>query len=176
MSATELVDIVDEDNNIVKTVTRKEMRKEQLPHRASYIAVMDHSGKFLIEIRTLCKDYSPGTFDAVVGGVMQHGEDEILSAKRELLEEIGVDADQPSCEFHSFGPYKIISKSGMRFFYGYLYLAITDSITVRQKSEVSGILYLSEEDVLRLADSTAYDSVVAFKEIVKRAKEQGLIK
>ncbi len=176
MSATELVDIVDENNNVVKTVTRKEMRAQQLPHRASYIAVMDRSGKFLVEIRTLCKDYSPGTFDAVVGGVMQHGEDYVESAKRELLEEIGVDADKGSCEFHNFGPYKIISKSGMRFFYGYLYLAITDSITVRQKSEVSGILYLGEDDLLRLADSTSYDSVVAFKEIVRRAKEKGLIK
>jgi len=176
MSASELVDIVDEDNNVIDTVTRAKMRKDQLPHRASYIAVMDHRGKFLVEIRTLCKDYSPGTFDAVVGGVMQHGEDYVESAKRELFEEIGVDANSKNCKFFNFGPHKIISKSGMRFFYGYLYLAVTDSITVRQKSEVSGILYLSAEDLLLLADSTAYDSVVAFKEILRRAQEQGILK
>lgn len=75
MSAQELVDIVDRDNNVIDTVTRKEMRQKQLPHRASYIAVCNRGGKFLVEIRTLCKDYSPGTFDAVVGGVMQHGEE-----------------------------------------------------------------------------------------------------
>jgi len=75
MSAQELVDIVDRDNNVTDTVTRKEMRQKQLPHRASYIAVCNRGGKFLVEIRTLCKDYSPGTFDAVVGGVMQHGEE-----------------------------------------------------------------------------------------------------
>ena len=35
MSATELVDIVNENNEVIKTVTRREMRQEQLPHRAS---------------------------------------------------------------------------------------------------------------------------------------------
>ena len=56
MSAQELVDIVDRDNNVTDTVTRKEMRQKQLPHRASYIAVCNSVGKFLVEIRTLCND------------------------------------------------------------------------------------------------------------------------
>ena len=34
MSSQELVDIVDENNEVIKTVTRAKMRKDQLPHRA----------------------------------------------------------------------------------------------------------------------------------------------
>ena len=83
MSAHELVDIIDENNNVIETVERHIMRRDSLPHRASYIALRDRQGKFLVEIRTLCKDYAPGLFDACIGGVMQHGEDEIESAKRE---------------------------------------------------------------------------------------------
>lgn len=173
MSRTELVDIVDDDNNIVATVTRGKMRQEHLPHRASYIAVCNYAGRFLVEVRTLAKDYAPGLFDAVVGGVMQHGEDEVLSAKRELFEEVGIDADKVS--FYDLLPYKIIGKSGRRFFYGYLYLVMCDVITKRQMSEVSGIMWLTYEELLKLEDSCTYDSVVAIKEIVKRAKTQGLL-
>ena len=175
MSADELVDIVDENNNIVQTVTRREMRSKQLPHRASYIAYCDNQGKFLVEIRTLCKDYSPGTFDAVIGGVMQHGENEVESAKRELLEEVGIDADADGIEFYPLGTYKIISKSRQMFFYGYLYLAKGDCITVRQPSEVSGVMFVDESEITRLAESTSYDSVVAFKEIMRRAREKNLL-
>ena len=158
MSSQELVDIVDENNEVIKTVTRAKMRKEQLPHRASYIALCNSKGNFLVEVRTLNKDYAPGLFDAVVGGVIQHGEDFDESAKRELLEEVGIDADLKEVEFHSLGNCKIVGKSKMRYFYGYLYLAKTDLITKRQASEVSGIMYLPFEDIIKLKKSKAKDT------------------
>ncbi|NLK84811.1 MAG: NUDIX domain-containing protein [Aeromonadales bacterium] len=173
MSCEELVDVVDENNSVLKTVTRKQMRQEQLPHRASYIAYMDRQGKFLVEIRTLCKDYSPGTFDAVVGGIMQHGEDPVESAKRELLEEVGVNADSDNIEFHPLGTLKI--SKDKHYLFAYLYLAKGDAITVRQQSEVSGVMFIEEKEIYRLADSCNFDSVTALKEIVKRAKEQNLL-
>ena len=61
------------------------------------------------------------------------------------------------------------------FFYGYLYLAIADVITVRQASEVSGVMFIDKEDVLKQAKNCNYASVVAFKEILKRAKAKGII-
>ena len=176
MSATELVDIVNENNEVIKTVTRREMRQEQLPHRASYIAVMDRQNKFLVEIRTLCKDYSPGTFDAVVGGVMQHGEVFVEAAKRELLEEVGINADDKNNEFYPLGTLRIDGKTDIHFFYGYLYLCVADAITVRQQEEVSGVMFIEESEVLRLQDNCNYDSVVAFKEILKRAREGKILK
>ena len=176
MSATELVDIVNENNEVIKTVTRREMRQEQLPHRASYIAVMDRQNKYLVEIRTLCKDYSPGTFDAVVGGVMQHGEVFVEAAKRELLEEVGINADDKKNEFYPLGTLRIDGKTDNHFFYGYLYLCVADAITVRQQEEVSGVMFIEESEVLRLQDNCNYDSVVAFKEILKRAREGKILK
>lgn len=175
MSSEELVDIVDRDNNVINTVTRKEMRKKQFPHRASYIAVCNREGKFLVEIRTLCKDYSPGTFDAVVGGVMQHGEEYAAAARRELLEEVGIDADDKKVEFYPLDTLRIEDRKSDHFFYGYLYLAIADVITVRQASEVSGVMFLCKEDVLKQAQNCNYDSVVAFSEILRRAQAKGII-
>lgn len=173
MSANELVDIIDENNQVIKTVPRHEMRKDSLPHRASYIALRDRQGKFLVEIRTLCKDYAPGLFDACIGGVMQYGEDEVQSAKRELFEEVGVDADSNRVEFTALGTFKLPSSNG-KYVYAYLYYALADVITVRQQSEVSGVMFIDESEILRLADSCTKDSVTAFKEIVLRAKEKGI--
>lgn len=175
MSAQELVDIVTREDEVIKTVPRSVMRADHLPHRASYIAVFDGRGRVLVEVRTLSKDYAPGQFDACVGGVVQSGEDIIESAGRELFEEIGVAPE--SVNFQYLGkqviPYQFRSES---FVMAYLFIAQGDFISVRQKSEVSGIMYLSVAELRKLKDSCTYDSVIAFEEIIKRATEQGLIK
>ena len=171
MAADELVDIVNENNEVISTVTRQEMRLKHLPHRASYVAYCDRQNRFLVEVRTLRKDYAPGLLDACVGGVIQSGEDPKESARREFLEEIGVQSDK--IEFYDLGFEKI--PSGDLFIYGYLCFAKGDAITVRQASEVSGIMYLSINELLKLEDNCVQDSVYAFKHSVRMAKERGLI-
>ncbi len=176
MSANELVDIVNENDEVTDTVERHVMREKHLPHRASYIAVMDPSGRFLIEIRTLTKDYAPGLFDAVVGGVMQHGEQPDLSAARELKEEVGLDASSGDTTLTSLGKLRIPYRDGVHFLFGYLYLAKSSAITVRQQEEVMGIMLLGRSEVEKLMDSCTWDSQIAFKEILKRADEHKLLK
>ncbi len=175
MSAHELVDVVNEQDQVIDTVERQKMRKCHLPHRASYIAVTDRSGRFLIEIRTLNKDYAPGLFDACVGGVMQHAEVPKEAAKREMLEEIGINAEKNNTEFYELGSFRINYQSGSGFLFAYLFLAKSDAITVRQKDEVSGIMLLSENELRSLYPSCTYDSVLAFDEIIKRAKKRNLL-
>ena len=68
MSANERVDIVNEKDEVIDTVPRHVMRERHLAHRASYMAVRRGDGRYLIEIRTLTKDYAPGKLDACVGG------------------------------------------------------------------------------------------------------------
>lgn len=163
----ELVDIVDDKNNILKVITRNEMRKNHLPHRASYIVLKNSQNKYLIEIRTLSKDYMPGMFDACIGGVMQHGEDPKTSALREFCEEVGIHENEVSFDF--VGVEKI--QSGDLFIMAYLYFAKGDVITKRQDSEVSGIMYLTEDEIDKLKDNFVKDSYDAFKLILKKQKE-----
>ncbi len=177
MVAEEQVDIVNENNEVVRSVSRSQMRRERLPHRASYIAFVNNEGRFLIEVRTLNKDYAPGKLDACVGGVVQQGEDPLLSARREFSEEIGVCADMQGLEFTFLGTCRIdYPKDNPRsFLFAYLFLARGDAMTVRQGSEVSGIMYLSPEEILRLQPAFTTDSITAFSEIEKRARERGLL-
>ena len=135
--------------------------------------VMDARGKVLVEIRTLSKDYAPGQFDACVGGVVQSGEDPIVSAGRELYEEIGVTPEQ--VHLHYLGKQAIPYQFRDSFVMAYLFMAQGDFISVRQKSEVSGIMYLSCDQLRALQSSCTYDSVRAFEEIITRAHEQGLL-
>ena len=87
---TELVKWIDENNNVLGSVTRKKMRQDKLWHRASYIFITDDEGRFCIQKRTDTKDYCPGFYDLVTGGVVDADEDDDISASRELAEELGI--------------------------------------------------------------------------------------
>lgn len=166
----EMVDIVDEFDNYIKTVPRSKMREDHLGHRASYIAYVNGQNQFLVEIRTLKKDYAPGKFDVCIGGVYQSGEDFTMGAKRELLEEVGIDADK--IDFYPLGSLKIPTSD--RFIMGRLFFAHGNCISKKQYSEVSGVMFLTYEQILKLKDNCAYDSFYAFEHIIQRAMEQNL--
>ena len=89
----ELVDIVDDDDNVIATVTRSEMRSRRLQHRSVGIAVMSTDGRLLIHRRSLAKDIWPGWWDIAAGGVVAAGETYDEAARRELEEELGVNGD-----------------------------------------------------------------------------------
>ena len=57
----------------------------------------------------------------------------------------------------------------------YFYIETKGQGKLRQSSEVSGVMFIDKEDVLKQAKNCNYDSVVAFKEILKRAKAKGII-
>jgi len=87
---SEMVDIVDEHDGVISTVSRHEMRKNRLRHRAVFIAVMDGAGRLLVHRRSPHKDVWPGWCDIAVGGVVSAGESYVAAAIRELNEEVGI--------------------------------------------------------------------------------------
>lgn len=167
----ELVFEVDDKNNILKIVKRSTMRKLELAHRSSYIVVANSDDKFLIEIRTLNKDYCPGKFDCCVGGVQQIFEDQFTSASRELFEEVGIKATKDT--LHFLGTKKIDSYP--TFVMADLYFIRGNFITCRQESEVSGVMFLNYDEIIKLKDNIAKDSLKAFLSIIDEAKKKGLL-
>lgn len=83
-SGDELIKLVDENNNDLGGATRRDMRKGNLWHRASYIFIRNTKQQFLVQKRTMLKDWCPGYYDLVTGGVVGAGEDDDESAQREL--------------------------------------------------------------------------------------------
>ena len=89
----EVVAIVNADNQVVGQATRREMRQHNLIHRATYILVFNSQGQLYVQKRTMGKDLYPGYHDVATGGVVLSGESYEESARRELLEELGVTAE-----------------------------------------------------------------------------------
>ncbi|WP_424185077.1 NUDIX hydrolase [Actinokineospora sp. G85] len=88
----ELVDLYAEgdlDGRVIGTAPRSVMRRDNLPHAATQI-VLWHNGSVYVHRRTETKDVYPGLHDVWAGGVVAAGEDIDASARRELLEELGV--------------------------------------------------------------------------------------
>ncbi len=89
-ASDEPVDIVDDDDRVVRTVTRREMRERGLLHRCSYVLVLDPRGAIYVHRRTDTKDVYPGLYDVTAGGVCASGESYDECAAREVGEELGV--------------------------------------------------------------------------------------
>jgi len=86
----ELVEIVDLDERVVEIVSRAEMRRRNLAHRATYVMVFDSHGALLAHQRASWKDIWPSRWDLAFGGVCAVGEAWADAASRELVEEAGV--------------------------------------------------------------------------------------
>ena len=91
---TEWVDVVDDDDRVVETLTRAQVRAENLHHRAVSIAVLGSDGRLLVHRRALTKDVWPGMWDLAAGGVVAAGESYEEAAQRELVEELGITSKQ----------------------------------------------------------------------------------
>lgn len=90
MISDELVEIVDLDERVVEIVTRAEMRRRNLAHRATYVVVFGSQGALLAHQRASWKDIWPSRWDLAFGGVCAVGEPWAEAAARELREEAGV--------------------------------------------------------------------------------------
>ena len=87
----ELVDIVDDDDRVVATATRPEMRAGRLRHRCVFLVVRRPDGRVLVHQRSPAKDIWPSAWDVAVGGVVTAGEAWDAAATRELAEEVGIE-------------------------------------------------------------------------------------
>jgi len=86
----ELVEVIDDNGVVVDITTRAEMRRLNLPHRCTYISVVDQHDQIVVHRRADWKDINPGYWDIAFGGVCSVGEQWLDSARRELVEEAGI--------------------------------------------------------------------------------------
>lgn len=92
MAGDELVEQIAADGTVERVVTRAEMRRDRLRHRCVLLLVLD-AGRLLVHRRADHKDVWPGRWDVAAGGVVGAGETWADAARRELAEELGIEAE-----------------------------------------------------------------------------------
>ncbi|MCA9085797.1 MAG: NUDIX domain-containing protein [Planctomycetaceae bacterium] len=92
MTSEELFDVVDENDCVVAVMTRREVHRQKLLHRAVHIFVFRDDGRMLIHFRHPDKEEFPSVWTSSASGHVSTGETYRQSAERELTEELGISA------------------------------------------------------------------------------------
>jgi len=89
----EYLEVVDKDGLIISIAPRSIIHgNPSMLHRVVHILVFNSKGEILLQKRATHKDVAPGKWDTSVGGHIMPGEDIVNAAKREMYEELGVEA------------------------------------------------------------------------------------
>jgi isopentenyldiphosphate isomerase len=100
---TEYLEIVDETNQVVGLATRFDIHQKGLRHRSVHIFIFNSRGDLYLQLRAPHKDQYPEHWDSSAAGHTDPGESPGETARRELLEELGLTGsltrvlDHPAC-------------------------------------------------------------------------------
>ncbi|MBM3889505.1 MAG: NUDIX domain-containing protein [Verrucomicrobia bacterium] len=89
----ELLDVVNDRDEVVARASRGEIHQRGLMHRAVHIFVFNPDGELYLQKRSQTKDTFPGCYDSSASGHLDAGESYDACARRELREELGLEAD-----------------------------------------------------------------------------------
>lgn len=151
----ELLDVVDENNNLTGIQEDREIiHRDSLWHREVAIWIMNEKGEMLLQKRAPTRKQAPNKW-AITAGHIDAGEEPLEVAKRETLEEIGLELKDDDLEFLFLEKKEIKNNNHFK----YMYYAKTDkkiSEFVIQKEELSELKYISLkefEDIIERQDN-----------------------
>ena len=130
----ELFDVVDEQDQVLRQATRKEVHDHGLIHRAVHVLVFNKNHDCLLQQRSLLKDRHPGVWDSSAAGHLDAGEDYDTAARRELEEELGI-TDTKIIRLGTLPPSE---ETGME--HVALYAALYNGRVHFPAAEISGVL------------------------------------
>jgi mutator protein MutT len=137
----EMRDIVDENDNVIATVTKKEMREKNLLHRGAVIIVFNSKGEIFVHKRTSTKDIYPSYYDLAVGGGVLAGETYEKATKRELKEEVGI--ENPELKFL----FKARYKNNIDNLFANIYSCVYDGEIKLQEDEIEKGFFISIKEL-----------------------------
>ena len=89
----EYFDVIDESGKIIGKAKRSECHSDRsLAHRTVHVLVFNSRGELFLQKRSLHKDIQPGKWDTSIGGHLDLGETFDQAVRREMKEELGIDA------------------------------------------------------------------------------------
>jgi len=90
----ERFDVVDENDQVLRSEFRDVIHVNNLRHRAAHMLLFNSSGELYLQKRSIWKDRNPSCWDSSAAGHVDAGEDYLTAARRELREELGIEAPE----------------------------------------------------------------------------------
>jgi len=90
-AATESLDVVNEGDEVIEQLPRKEIHERKLLHRAVHVFLQNKKGEIYLQLRSHLKDTHAGKWDSSASGHVDPGESYLACAERELWEEVWVE-------------------------------------------------------------------------------------
>ena len=141
----EIFPVVDEDGNVIGEAPRSVCHdgKSMLLHPVVHLHVFNQSGQLYLQKRSMQKDIQPGKWDTSVGGHVSPGEPVGEALKREVREELGLNAFKP--EFIG----KYIWQSSRERELVHVFKTVTDEVPVPDKIEIEEGRFWNIEEIMK---------------------------
>ncbi|MFA7344739.1 MAG: 16S rRNA (adenine(1518)-N(6)/adenine(1519)-N(6))-dimethyltransferase RsmA [Terrimicrobiaceae bacterium] len=150
-SGGEIFDVVDESDRVLRAEPRDVVHVNNLLHRAAHMLIFNRRGEILLQKRSIWKDRNPGRWDSSAAGHLDSGENYLEAARRELREELGVDA--PALE--PVGKLTPCERTGWEFIE--VFRGVHDGPFAPAPLEVETVAFFNKEDVLAWAARSPRD-------------------
>ncbi len=92
-SSSELVEVVDQQDQPIAVLPLHEVHKQSLRHRSVMVLLYNQQGKVFLQKRGYAKALFPGRWDISASGHVQAGESSEDAALRELQQKLGIQVD-----------------------------------------------------------------------------------
>lgn len=162
-SDAEQIAWVDEQDNLLGSLVRSDLRERGLIGRGTYIMLFNSAGELCVHRRTLSKAIYPGYWDVAAGGMVQANETYAESAARELEEELGVSGVELTVHDHFY-----FEDPGNRLWCS-AFSAVWDGPLILQPEEVLEARFIPVDQVMLEIEQKPYcpDSLAALKRYLK---------
>ena len=155
--AEEMLDIVDEDDNVIGTASRKEAHAKGLLHREVFILFITPAGEIIFQRRSMTKATNPGLLAFTVGGHVESGQTYEDTVIREAKEETGLDIKSDDLIFldkvmtNSVDRQTSVRNHAYQFIYGYIFKGQIGDLLV-EDNEGDGFVLVPGKSMLNLTE------------------------
>lgn len=153
----ELVVVVDENDNILDYLPRKEAHDKKLLHRTISVLVFNDQGKVMLQKRSMKKDSNPGKWSNATGGHVGIEETYDETAKREVMEELKTE-DKPVFVK------KMIIHDPAHTTMTQLYTIKSNGPFKFNPEETDEIKFFTKKELLKIFDQLSESSKITLKE------------
>lgn len=161
----EILEVVDSQDKVIGTATRKEIHKLGLLHRAVHIFVFNQAGQIYIQRRSISKDRHAEKLDSSAAGHVDPGETYEQAAIRELQEELGIRAEVKEV-------LRVPASEQTDNEHVVLFKAVTELEPVPDPEEIQWGAFMNCDQVTELIEDTSDDVVPAFILLWRKAPLQ----